>query len=106
MLIKPANGTHWTIAELSELVGNTSNAVTREELEETEEITAAAITDLNRRLKQTNEEIVTDYTNRLRETAEQLNQAILDNEEITAAAITDLNRRVNELFRMIELLNR
>ena len=106
VLIKPANGTHWTICELSELVGNTSNAVTREELEETEEITAAAITDLNRRLKQTNEEIVTDYTNRLRETAEQLNQAILDNEEITAAAITDLNRRVNELFRMIELLNR
>ena len=106
VLIKPANGTHWTIAELSELVGNASNAVTREELEETEEVTAAAITDLNRRLKQTNEEIVTDYTSRLSEIAKQLNQVILDNEEVTAAAITDLNRRVNELFRMIELLNR
>lgn len=71
---------------------------------EAEEVTAAALNDLNDRLSELAEnvqgETVTKET--FEATIEGLNAVILENEEITAAAFVDMDRRIRNIITRLD----
>lgn len=83
--------------------GGTSGFATKEELAEAEEVTAAALNDLNGRKadKEYVEEALKDIdTSGLASKQElaDLTNEIITNEEVHAAALNDLNERINEML--------
>ena len=87
--------------ELSETSENAiSNSAVTRALVENEEVTAAALNELNERVKEISENVSGETATKveLQTAVESLTNTILENEEITAAALNDLNTRLNEIL--------
>ena len=65
-----------------------------------EEVTAAALNELNERVNEINENVSGETATKveLQTVVESLTNTILENEEITASALNDLNTRLNEIL--------
>ena len=109
----PADDPAHTFAMLSDLQGAGGGGVSQEDFDtlfdglvEAEEVTAAALNDLNSRFGELAEnvkgETVTKET--FEATIEGLNAVILENEEITAAAFVDLDRRIRDIIIRLDAL--
>lgn len=83
-----------------------SNLATKEELAECEEVTAAALNELNDRVNELSENVsgTTVTKEELAEAVGAINATIIENEEIAAAALTDLNDRIKALEERIKEL--
>lgn len=87
--------------ELSETSENAiSNSAVTRALVENEEVTAAALNELNERVKEISENGSGETATKveLQTAVESLTNTILENEEVTAAALNDLNTRLNEIL--------
>lgn len=75
---------------------DTSTLATKAELEEAEEVTAAALNDLKSKQEDFEKIVHSDYVlvKTLVSEIARLTQIIIDNEEVTAAALTDLDKRL------------
>ena len=86
--------------ELSETSENAvSNAAVTRAMVENEEVTAAALNELNERVNAISENVSGETATKveLQTAVESLTNTILENEEITAAALNDLDERVKEV---------
>lgn len=82
---------------------DTSNLATKEELAECEEVTAAALNELNDRVNELSENVsgTTVTKEEFAEAVDTINTTILENEEISAAALTDLASKIEAMqFRL------
>ena len=87
--------------ELSETSENAvSNAAVTRAMVENEEVTAAALNELNERVNAISENVSGETATKveLQTAVESLTNTILENEEITAAALNDLDTRLNEIL--------
>lgn len=87
--------------ELSETSENAvSNAAVTRAIVENEEVTAAALNELNERVNAISENVSGETATKveLQTAVESLTNTILENEEITAAALNDLDTRLNEIL--------
>lgn len=87
--------------ELSETSENAiSNSAVTRAMVENEEVTAAALNELNERVNEISENVSGETATKveLQTAVESLTNTILENEEITAAALNDLNTRLNEIL--------
>ncbi|MBR4299832.1 MAG: hypothetical protein IKT59_08990 [Bacteroidales bacterium] len=83
--------------ELSETSENAvSNAAVTRAIVENEEVTAAALNDLNERVNAISENVSGETATKveLQSAVESLTNTILENEEVTAAALNELNERI------------
>lgn len=87
--------------ELSETSENAiSNSAVTRAMAENEEVTAAALNELNERVNEISENVSGETATKveLQTAVESLTNTILENEEVTAAALNDLNTRLNEIL--------
>lgn len=86
---------------------DTSNLATKEELESltnemiaNEEVTAAALNELNERVNEISENVSgsTVTKEEFKDAIDTLQKEVIDNEEVVAAALNDLNTRLNEIL--------
>jgi len=87
--------------ELSETSENAvSNSAVTRAIVANEEVTAAALNELNERVNAISENVSGETATKveLQTAVESLTNTILENEEITAAALNDLNSRLNEIL--------
>lgn len=93
--------------ELSETSENAvSNAAVTRAIVENEEVTAAALNELNERINAISENVSGETATKveLQTAVGSLTNIILENEEITAAALNDLNRRLEFISRQLTSL--
>jgi len=93
--------------ELSETSENAvSNAAVTKAIVENEEVTAAALNELNERVNAISENVSGETATKveLQTAVESLTNTILENEEITAAALNDLNTRLESISRQLASL--
>lgn len=90
--------------ELSETSENaiSNSAVTRAMIEN-EEVTAAALNDLNERVNEISENVSGETATKveLQDAVTSLTNTILENEEVTAAALNDLNERIADIINRL-----
>lgn len=96
-----------TFAMLSDLQGGVSQEdfdALYDGVVEAEEVTAAALNDLNDRLGQLAENVQGEAVTKeeFEATIEGLNAVILENEEITAAAFVDMDRRIRNIITRLD----
>lgn len=87
--------------ELSETSTNAiSNSAVTRAMVENEEVTAAALNELNERIKEIGANVSGETATKveLQDAVTSLTNTILENEEVTAAALNDLNTRLNEIL--------
>lgn len=107
-VIQSLKGSDITVdTELSETSANAvSNSAVTRAIVANEEVTAAALNELNERVNAISENVSGETATKveLQSAVESLTNTILENEEVTAAALNELNARLESISRQLTSL--